>query len=73
MIPIFLSAFTPQTTLGTIHTLLASVALILGGLIFLRAKGTSPHRLIGRIYAVSMIISRCKTTLQGSLAISLMK
>jgi|SRR5579863_5273571 len=41
--------------LGVIHTILGAVSLILGGLIFLRTKGTRAHIRIGWAYVASML------------------
>ena len=38
------------------HTLVSIVALLSGGVIFFFTKGTQRHRLIGRIYVVSMAL-----------------
>ena len=44
-----------MAAIAFIHILLASVALVLGPLIFLGAKGTRRHVLLGRAYAASMV------------------
>lgn len=50
----------PTSTLFTplilTHTLAALAALTLGALVFLRRKGTSVHRLLGRSWAVLMLV-----------------
>lgn len=41
-------------SLGTIHTLLAFTAILAGGLVVAWRKGTRFHKLVGRVYFVSM-------------------
>jgi len=41
--------------LGAIHTILGALSLVLGGLIFLRTKGTRAHVRLGWAYAGSML------------------
>ncbi len=42
--------------LGIVHTALAVAALILGPLVFVRTKGDRRHVLIGRMYAIAMLL-----------------
>lgn len=46
----------PQDIIGWIHTLTALIALITGSMILANEKGTRRHKLIGRIYGVSMLV-----------------
>lgn len=41
---------------GFVHTLTAAIAMISGAIVLLRPKGGQSHRLIGYLYASSMII-----------------
>src|SRR5262249_51078971 len=41
--------------LGVVHTFLGAVSLILGGLIFLRTKGTRAHVRVGWVYFGSIV------------------
>ena len=43
-------------TTGLVHTLAATVAMISGAIVLLRPKGGRIHRLIGYLYASSMIL-----------------
>jgi uncharacterized membrane protein len=62
-----------HSSVGLLHTLAASMALLCGALIFFRAKGTPFHRICGYIYALSMLIvivtSFCIYRLTGHLNI----
>ena len=44
-----------MSTLGMIHTAVAVLAMIVGGVVVLRPKGTSRHKLWGRAYVASMV------------------
>ncbi len=44
-----------MSTIGTIHTALAVIALAAGMAIFTIAKGTNRHRMIGYIYVAGMV------------------
>jgi uncharacterized membrane protein len=48
--------------LGWLHAVLATLALIAGAWALVRPKGTPRHRLIGRVYAVSLAAT-CVTSL----------
>ena len=43
-----------HSELGFIHTLAATLALVLGALVFFGRKGTRRHKIIGYSYAASM-------------------
>lgn len=43
-------------TIGLVHTLAAAVAMLSGAIVLLRPKGGRIHRLIGYLYASSMIL-----------------
>ncbi len=46
----------PYTFIGWFHTLAAVIAVITGSIILYKTKGTFIHKLIGRIYAASMLV-----------------
>jgi len=50
----------PHDLTGWIHTITALMALITGSLILAQTKGTSLHKITGRIYGISML-SVCAT------------
>lgn len=47
----------PWTPLIFLHAVAATVALLIGGVQLFRRKGDRPHRLLGRIWVVSMAIA----------------
>jgi uncharacterized membrane protein len=51
-------AFTPAIL---IHLAAALLALVLGGAIFLRGKGNSAHRLLGRTWVALMLVTALST------------
>ncbi|ARN79487.1 hypothetical protein BST97_13215 [Nonlabens spongiae] len=46
----------PQDFIGWFHTIAAIIALITGSLVLAKTKGNKLHKIIGYIYAVSMLI-----------------
>ena len=44
-----------MSTLGTIHLIFASLALVMGAMVLLLRKGTRHHRTIGHFYFTSML------------------
>ncbi len=46
----------PHDFIGWFHTIAAIIALITGGMILARTKGTLLHKRTGRVYGVSMLI-----------------
>lgn len=46
----------PQDIIGWLHTLTAIIALITGSMILANEKGTQRHKLVGRVYGVSMLV-----------------
>jgi len=44
-----------ESTIGAVHTILAVLALISGGYVVFKAKGTPNHKKVGYIYVASMI------------------
>ena len=44
-----------MTALALVHTALGTTALATGALVLARRKGDRPHRLVGRVYAASMV------------------
>jgi uncharacterized membrane protein len=47
--------------IGWVHTLASLIALVAGAIVLVRPKGTSAHRLRGRIYVLAMIAT-CLTS-----------
>ena len=46
----------PNDFIGWFHTIAAIIALITGSLVLSKTKGTTAHKIIGRIYGVSMLV-----------------
>jgi uncharacterized membrane protein len=44
-----------HSTIGLIHTIAATAALIIGGCIFIRPKATTQHRVAGYAYSLAMV------------------
>jgi uncharacterized membrane protein len=45
------------SSLGSLHTLSATLALLSGTLVILRNKGNRAHKLLGYVYIVSMVVT----------------
>ena len=45
-----------MNVIATTHIVSAVIALAAGGLVFLLPKGTSRHRVVGRVYVVAMVV-----------------
>ena len=50
-----------MTTLGTIHVTAALVAIVLGAVVLLDAKGTLAHRMLGAGYVLAMLTVNLST------------
>ena len=49
------------SVVGWLHTLACVAALLIGGLVLLRTKGTPQHRLLGRVYVGAAIVANLST------------
>lgn len=45
----------PHDIIGWIHTIAAIIGLVTGSMILVKTKGTFQHKMIGRVYGISML------------------